>query len=58
MLLFPKARALYAKYNVFENLNKESLLHESHATFFPDISLKSEDDLKSRFLTEDEMGNE
>lgn len=58
MLLFPKARALYAKYNVFENLNKESLLHESHATFFPDIRLKSEDDLKSRFLTEDEMINE
>lgn len=58
MLLFPKASALYAKYNVFENLNKENLLHESHATFFPNIRLKSEDDLKSRFLTEDEMSNE
>ncbi len=58
MLLFPKASALYAKYNVFENLNKENLLHVSHASFFPDIRLKSEDDLKSRFMTEDEIENE
>ena len=58
MLLFPKANALYAKYNVFENLNVENLIDKSHATFFPNIRLKSEDDLKSRFLTEDEMINE
>lgn len=55
MLLFPKASSLYAKYNIFENLNIESLIDKSHATFFPDIKLKSEDDLKSRFFTEDEM---
>lgn len=58
MLLFPKANTLYAKYNVFENLNVENLIDKSHATFFPNIRLKSEDDLKSRFLTEDEMINE
>lgn len=58
MLLFPKARALYARYNVFENLNKENLLHVSHASFFPDIRLKSEDDLKSRFMSEDEIESE
>ena len=55
MLLFPKASSLYAKYNIFENLNVENLIDKSHATFFPDIKLKSEDDLKNRFLTEDEM---
>lgn len=54
MLLFPKASILYAKYNIFENLNIENLLNKSHATFFPDIKLKSEDDLKSKFFTEDE----
>lgn len=55
MLLFPKASTLYAKYNIFENLNIENLLDKSHATFYPDIKLKSEDDLKSKFFTEDEM---
>lgn len=54
MLLFPKASILYAKYNIFENLNIENLLNKSHVTFFPDIKLKSEDDLKSKFFTEDE----
>lgn len=49
MLLFPKAEVLYVKYNIFENLHIESLIREEHASFFPNIKLKSENDLRKFF---------
>ena len=44
-MLFPKARKLYVKYGMFNNLLKENLINQEHSTLIEGANLKEKKEL-------------
>ncbi len=49
-LLFDKARELYVKWDLFDNLRKEALIKSRHAHLLPDAQLKGHEDIFGNIL--------